>query len=246
MNAQHIESQEKSWILVLRPDGVVDDVQGGAPVTWRGHPLFGASNVPEAVQEAARALLADERGEHWLHHRRVPATAVTKVPVNVVMCDAVPLRRSLVVVRDLVMRVLDLFRQQAPVTGIELQLDYAETVPVSFVADGEKITWAVSTLVGTALRHLREGSKGPRRVSIMVDYEVASAELLIRVSDNGPGIPPERRRWLFETDPATGRSTGLALTMVRDVVLAHRGSIEVGARPGGGTSVTLRIPRPAR
>jgi signal transduction histidine kinase len=236
--------RDLAWTVVLRPDGIVDDIQGGAPSTWVGHPITGGSNVPTQVQDAAASLLSEALGEHWLKRRRVWAKVHGEdVPVELIVCDAVPLRRSIVVVRDLVMRVLDLFRQQAPDTGVELQLDYSESVPITFIADGEKITWAVSTLVGTALRHLRWPPQKPGRVSIMVDYEVETAELLIRVSDNGPGIAPERRRWLFDTDPATGRPTGLALTMVRDVVLAHRGSLEVGARPGGGTSITLRIPR---
>jgi signal transduction histidine kinase len=236
--------RDLSWTVVVRPDGVVDDSQGGAPATWIGHPLVGAPNVPAEVQEGAMSLLSKGCGEHWLQRCYVRAKVRgEEVPVELIVCDAVPLRRSLVVVRNLVMRVLDLFRQQAPDTGVELQLDYSESVPVTFVMDGEKITWAVSTLVGTALRHLRSASEKPGRVSIMVDYEVETEELLIRVSDNGPGISPDRRRWLFETDPSTGRPTGLALTMVRDVVLAHRGSIEVGARPGGGTRITLRVPR---
>ena len=37
---------------------------------------------------------------------------------------------------------------------------------------------------------------------------------------------------------------GMHAAMVKDVVLAHRGNIDVGARPGGGTSITLRVPRP--
>ena len=43
------------------------------------------------------------------------------------------------------------------------------------------------------------------RISILLDYEFEVNELIIRVSDNGPGISPERRRWLFERDPSTGR-----------------------------------------
>jgi len=237
----------RACTVVLRPDGIVDDVQGSAPIAWLGHALSDGGSVPPEVATAASTMLSEHRGKHWLKHRRVSALIRGEwVAVDLVLCDAVPLRCSLVVVRDMIMRVLDLFRQQAPDTGVEMQLDYSDAVPLAFVADGEKITWALSTLVGTALRHLgtaqRRSSTG--RVSIMVDYEVEPGELIIRVSDNGPGISPERRRWLFESDPSTGRPTGLALTMVRDVILAHRGTLDLGARPGGGTSVTLRIPRP--
>jgi signal transduction histidine kinase len=240
-------AETRAWTVVLRPDGVVDDVQGGAPIHWLGRTLLETGDVPQVIRSAAIAVLSYNRGLHWLKHERA-WTAVNghQVAVDLVVCDAVPLRRSLVVVRDVVMRVLELFRQQAPDTAVEVHLDYSEAVPLTFAIDGEKITWAISTLVGTALRHIRtDRPHAPGRISILLDYEIEVNELIIRVSDNGPGISPERRRWLFERDPNTGRSTGLALVMVRDVILAHQGSIDVGARPGGGTSITLRLPRPA-
>lgn len=239
-------SHAHAWTVVLRPDGVVDDVQGGAPIHWLGHSLLESGNVPEAVRSAAIGVLSSDRGLHWLKHERV-WTAINgqQVAVDLVACDAVPLRRSLVIVRDMVMRVLEVFRKQAPDPGVEVHLEYSAAVPLAFAIDGEKVTWAISTLVGTALRHIRKGRPHARgRITILLDYELEVNELIIRVSDNGPGISPECRRWLFERDPSTGRPTGLALLMVRDVILAHRGSIDVAARSGGGTSITLRLPRP--
>jgi sensor histidine kinase regulating citrate/malate metabolism len=114
-----------------------------------------------------------------------------------------------------------------------------------FSRRGEKITWAVATLIGNALRHFqREHEPNTKpRISIVVDYEFETSELLIRVVDNGPGIPSDRKRWLFEQNPQTGQATGLALVMVKDVVLAHNGSVEVESRAGVGTAITLRLPR---
>ena len=81
------------------------------------------------------------------------------------------------------------------------------------------------------------------RISIVVDYAFETSELVVRVVDNGPGIPADRRRWLFERNPQTGQATGVALVMVRDVVLAHRGTLEVDSQFGRGTTITLRVPR---
>jgi hypothetical protein len=135
-----------AWTIVLRPDGVVDDVQGGAPITWVSHALPDDASVPSEIRAAARGLLSENRGKHYLKHSRVLASIRgQRVAVDLVVCHAVPLRRSLVVVRDMIMRVLDLFRQQVPDAGVEMQLDYSEGVPVAVVADGEKITWAIST-----------------------------------------------------------------------------------------------------
>ena len=86
--------------------------------------------------------------------------------------------------------------------------------------------------------------------------EAASSELprgvkmdkpmLLRVSDNGPGIPPELRERLF--DPfVTGRigGTGLGLAIVQRAVQAHRGFVLVDSEPGRGTVFTVLFPAKA-
>jgi two-component system sensor histidine kinase PilS (NtrC family) len=69
--------------------------------------------------------------------------------------------------------------------------------------------------------------------------------ILLKVSDTGPGIPPELRAKLF--DPfVTGREggTGLGLSVVQRAVVAHRGLVFVDTETGKGTCSW--IPRPAR
>ena len=74
------------------------------------------------------------------------------------------------------------------------------------------------------------------------------------VSDNGIGIPRDERRDMFEEfargKEATRRGTpgvGLGLALVRAVVRAHKGNVEVTSRPGAGSTFRLRLPaRPAR
>src|SRR5262245_61456896 len=95
----------RSWTVVMRPDGVVDDVQGGAPIQWLGRPLTERAGIPEGLGDSARKLVSSNRGSHWLNHARVTIDVDGRsVAVDLVVCDAVPLRRSTVVVRDMVMR----------------------------------------------------------------------------------------------------------------------------------------------
>jgi signal transduction histidine kinase len=111
--------------------------------------------------------------------------------------------------------------------------------------DGEKLAWALATLVGNALRAFdhQEGRKHPAHITLVAAWNPEGRALDLTVRDTGRGMPESRSRWLFEQDPSTGRSAGLALSMVRDVMVAHRGSVSVQSTVGAGTSITLHVPR---
>jgi signal transduction histidine kinase len=67
----------------------------------------------------------------------------------------------------------------------------------------------------------------------------------VEIADHGPGIPADLKPRIFEpyfTSKSDG--TGLGLTLVRQTVEAHGGTIEVADTPGGGA--TFRIWLPAR
>lgn len=67
----------------------------------------------------------------------------------------------------------------------------------------------------------------------------------IRIRDTGRGIPPEHLARLFEpffTTRDVGQGTGLGLTVARDIVQAHGGSISVDSTLGQGTTFTILLP----
>ncbi|HZH53106.1 MAG TPA: response regulator [Microvirga sp.] len=81
-----------------------------------------------------------------------------------------------------------------------------------------------------------------------IDIETFNDETTytIRISDTGPGIPPELRERIFEpffTTKPVGSGTGLGLAIAYSVVQAHKGAITVDSSPSGGTSFTITIPR---
>ena len=70
-----------------------------------------------------------------------------------------------------------------------------------------------------------------------------SGSVLVRVEDDGPGIPEEVRERIFEPLFSTKETgTGLGLTISRRIVEAHRGDLNVGDIEGGGTRVEIRLP----
>ena len=225
------------WLVVLRADGVVDSVHGGAPVTWLGHPLVSAPGTAGLLRRAATELLKEAPTANV--RRRVVRCVEDggDVDIELLLVEALPLRRAHSRIFELVTRTLDFFASQAKSSAIDLTIDKAENVPPAFLLDGEKIAWALATLVANALRYARA------HVEVHVRWDEEKGDLLLEVTDDGPGMPEHQTRWLFEANPATGRSAGLALLMVRDVISAHRGTVSVQSRPGHGTTFTMRIPR---
>ena len=65
------------------------------------------------------------------------------------------------------------------------------------------------------------------------------------IRDHGPGVRPDLRDTLFEPY-VTGRpeGTGLGLTLVRQTVEGHGGSITLADTPGGGATFEVRLPVP--
>lgn len=108
---------------------------------------------------------------------------------------------------------------------------------------------ALSNLVGNAIRFSPTG--GRLRIHLRADGN----RLLMDVADEGPGIPPEERPYVFEpfyqgTAPQRPalRGTGVGLSVVRDCARAHDGTAEVvqGESSGACIRVTLRAQHAAR
>ncbi len=83
--------------------------------------------------------------------------------------------------------------------------------------------------------------------------ELSQAGLCMHIDDDGPGIPEQERERVFENFVRleTSRSrdsggTGLGLAVVRALMLAHGGEVQLGVSPLGGTRATLRFPPAAQ
>lgn len=137
--------------------------------------------------------------------------------------------------------------EQARELHIELRVVTLDAVPMIPV-DNEKLAWAVAALAGNALRYVRRGTSDRPGGSVLVhlEHDEESQEVAIAVQDDGPGIPPDKLPYLFERRSGAHHVEGLSLSLVRDIVAAHGGRIEVESRTDReehGTSITIRIPR---
>jgi signal transduction histidine kinase len=94
--------------------------------------------------------------------------------------------------------------------------------------------------VTTSMERLTRGtSVGYRKTD---RYTPGERVAIIRIEDSGPGIPGEHLDKVFDpffTTKPTGRGTGLGLSVSRQIVEMHGGTIEVGNRDTGGARVTI-------
>jgi signal transduction histidine kinase len=82
-------------------------------------------------------------------------------------------------------------------------------------------------------------------IRIAADYEPATAEFCLKVSDTGMGISESARSRLFDpffTTKPMGQGTGLGLSILSGIVTAHRGRVTVDSQPGQGATFALYLP----
>ncbi|MGP4029524.1 ATP-binding protein [Actinomadura sp. 3N407] len=104
-----------------------------------------------------------------------------------------------------------------------------------------QLSRVIGNLLDNAGRHADEA------VRLSLREEAGTA--VVRVADDGPGVPPADRERIFERfvrlDDARSRDeggAGLGLAIARDLVLAHGGSLTVGEAPEGGALFEARLP----
>jgi two-component system CitB family sensor kinase len=129
---------------------------------------------------------------------------------------------------------------QAAERGVGLVVDDDSRLDGSPLPGRDLLT-VVGNLVDNALEAVA-GTEPPRTVRVLVLEN--DGEVLVRVTDNGPGIADTdaafRRGW---STKQAGRGVGLSL--VRQVADRHGGSYQVAAADGGGAVVSIRLPVPA-
>ena len=107
-------------------------------------------------------------------------------------------------------------------------------------ADPSLITQVMMNLIVNAAQAM-EGSQGPRIVEIAATAQ--GERILIRVSDSGPGIPPETRGRIFDPFYTTRTDgNGIGLSFCRRVIADHKGLLTVDVSRWGGAEFRIELP----
>ncbi len=130
--------------------------------------------------------------------------------------------------------------QEAQVRGIEFTYDISDQIPPMKI-DGKQLGRVFANLIGNALKFT------PRRGKVSVTAEMGDDSVLVSVLDTGIGIPekdlPRIFNKYYRSESAVGfKGTGLGLTITKAIVDAHKGTIEVESKEGGGSRFDVTLP----
>jgi signal transduction histidine kinase len=142
--------------------------------------------------------------------------------------------------------VAELYTDVADDKGVSLHVEAPEGLAV--LADRNRLRQVLANLVDNAVKYTPSGGRVTlRAIALPEAGAVSGGDVAIDVQDDGPGIAPEDlpRIWdrLYRGDHSrTERGLGLGLSLVRAVVEAHKGRVEVSSTPGQGAKFTVTLP----
>ena len=232
--------------IVIGPDGTVLAATGELPPDLVDVRLEDCEGLSREIREAGKALLHELRRSTNRAATQTVALGEGRT-VQLVAIEALAIRRSATDLRTLLPSKLDVIASQAADVAVTVSVVIAADVPAVVRVDPDKVAWAVTTLVGNALRYMRLGSRQRQggTITVRADFDPASSHVITEVQDDGPGVPAGTVARLFKRDGLNVRGAGLALLMISDVCTAHGGTVDVRSHTdvsgvsGHGTTVRM-------
>lgn len=155
-----------------------------------------------------------------------------KLTLNLAPCDINPLLQE----------ATGAFKFQLERRSIAVHYELAAE-PVLVWADAEKMLRVFYNLVGNSVKYM--ASQG----QITLRSQMQAGQAVIEVEDTGPGMTAEQLDNLFvlyyrSEDAAKSpvKGSGLGLFIVKTMVEAHQGQVQVASQPGNGSKFTVRLP----
>lgn len=141
-------------------------------------------------------------------------------------------------------RIADLLRTAVEETRDENRARYSVRAPenIELSVDAELLRRAVAQLLENARKY------GPPDSPIVVSAEAEKSQVIITVSDSGPGIAPDETERIFDKfyrgrrTRTKSEGTGMGLAIVKGIIEAHGGKVRARNRDTGGAEISLALP----
>ena len=138
-------------------------------------------------------------------------------------------------------RTVTPWRQSAHEKGLYWEIDVPDSLPPVMI-DADRLAQALGNLLSNAIKYTPEGT-------ISVEAAAGQEEVTIRVVDSGIGIAAAEQERIFEPfyrsrrDRRFPQGMGLGLSIARDLVVAHGGTLTVESAPGEGSRFIISLPQ---
>lgn len=145
---------------------------------------------------------------------------------------------------DIILTNLSIFKESADKK--QISMNFTQIGNSKAYIDKDLLDIIIRNLLSNAIKYTPRGG----RVSILLKDKTSKGNgILIKICDNGIGIPPVRQKYLFtsteiESTPGTEneKGTGLGLKLCSELVKIHNGTIYVESRQGEGTCFFIELP----
>lgn len=154
--------------------------------------------------------------------------------------DNLKLNKSEISLLSIVEKVIGNFEKEIEKKGLVIDIKADD---IKILADGDRITQVVINLISNAIKYTNNG--GMIKINIFEEESYIG----LKVEDNGIGISKEELPLIFErfyrTDKSRNHATGgsgIGLTIVKSIILAHNGKVEVDSELNKGSIFTVKLP----
>jgi len=140
----------------------------------------------------------------------------------------------------IVRATLSLVQHKLKLSNVEVETRLAEDLP-ALSCDHSQIQQVVLNLLLNAAEAAQPKNGG----RVVISTGTTQSEVVLEISDNGEGIPPENLAKIFDpffTTKPEGKGVGLGLAVSYGIVQAHGGDIEVKSKIGEGTTFRISLP----
>ncbi|MBI5633212.1 MAG: two-component system sensor histidine kinase CreC [Nitrospirae bacterium] len=209
------------------------------------HEIKGPLSAISGAVELLREELPPEQQRRFLENIGTESERIESIADKLLLLSSLESRKTLVesemidmgeIVRDLLQSLFPLIKSK------HIQMEADGAAACVFSGDAFLVQHAVSNVLRNAIDFSPSGG------TIRVHTVKTSDHISLAIEDSGPGIPEYARIKVYDRfyslkRPDSGRkSSGLGLSLVKEIMELHHGKVEIGATPDGGARVILRFP----
>jgi two-component system NtrC family sensor kinase len=154
-----------------------------------------------------------------------------------------PPERRATKLRAVVRGAVELLAYELKVEGVKVTVEVADDIPLMW-ADEHQLHQVLVNLVANAQQAMRRQAR-PRAITIVARLGPSRDRVRLEISDTGPGIPAAIQARIFEaffTTKPPGEGTGLGLSLCRNIIEEHEGTLTVESTVDVGTSFVIELP----